>query len=226
MSDSQLLKLAPQPEPPLATPWANPPYDLVAVAASLGGLRALSQLLSVLPADFAAAIVVVQHLSPHHRSWLADILQRCTVLPVKQAEEADRLRRGAVYIAPPNKHLLVNADGRLCLCDSPPINFCRPAADKLFESVATSLKERAIAVVLTGKDGDGALGVRAIKQRGGTVIVQDEATCVCFSMPSAAIATGSVDFVLPLDQIGSTLTSLVGVAKAAPALSTAAAGAL
>lgn len=207
--------MAQQPQLDTLAHFPNTAYDIVAVATSLGGLRALSQILSAWPASFPAAIVVVQHLHPHYRSWLAQILSRRTTLPVKQAEEADRLHPGAVYIAPPNKHLLVNDDGTLTLSDTARVHFCRPAANNLFESVATSFKERAIAVVLTGLDSDGATGVQAIKQMGGTVIAQDEATSKAFSMPKAAFDIGCVDLVLPLNEIASALVSLAVAEKAA-----------
>ena len=190
-------------------------YDVVALAASLGGVRALSQILEPLPPDFPAAITVVQHLEPQRRSLLADILSRRTALTVKQAESGDQLRPGTVYIAPPNKHLLVNPDGTLSLSQSEQVHFARPSADRLFESVAVSFKERAIAVILTGRDGDGSMGVRAIKKMGGTVIAQDQATSEAFGMPSAAIETGSVDLVRPLNQIASVLVTLVMAGKAA-----------
>jgi two-component system chemotaxis response regulator CheB len=184
-------------------------FDVVAVAASAGGLQALSGLFSALPADFPAALVVVQHLDPRHRSLIAAILSRRTALEVKEAEEGDALRPGTVYIAPPNKHLLVNPDGTLALAQSELVHFVRPSADLLFESVAASFKDRAIAVVLTGTGSDGTMGVQAIKKMGGTVIAQDEATSEFFGMPGAAIQTGSVDFVLPLREIPSALVTLV-----------------
>lgn len=189
--------------------FPNAAFDVVALGASLGGLKAISQILSTLPPDFPAAITVVQHLDARYPSHMADILSRRTPLSVKQASSGDQLRAGKVYIAPPNKHLLVNWDGTLLLSDSARVHFVRPAANNLFESVATSFNERAIAVVLTGRDGDGATGVEAIKKMGGTVIVQDEASCESFSMPNSAIETGSVDFVLPLNEIASALVTLV-----------------
>ncbi len=192
-----------------AAPFPNTAFDVVALAASAGGLRALSQVLSGLPVDFPAAVVIVQHLHPHHRSWLAEILSYRIDLPVKQAEEGDWLRPGAVFIAPPNKHLLVNLDGSLSLSDSAKVHFSRPAANNLFESVAQSFQSRAIAVVLTGKDGDGAQGVQAIKQKGGIVITQDEASSEYFSMPKSAMEMGCVDFTLPLEEIASALVQLV-----------------
>jgi len=184
-------------------------FDVVAVAASAGGLNALTQVLSALPADFPAAIVIVQHLDPRHRSLMADIISRRTLLRVKQAEEGDRLAPGTVYMAPPDRHLLVNLDNTLSLTQSELVSFVRPSADLLFESVAASHRERAIAVVLTGTGSDGATGVQAIKKLGGTVIAQDEKSAEFFGMPGAAVRTGSVDFILPLAEIPSALVTLV-----------------
>jgi two-component system chemotaxis response regulator CheB len=184
-------------------------FDIVALAASAGGLTALSRVLAALPADFSAVIVVVQHLDPRHRSLMADILSRRTPLRVKQAEEGEQVSPATVYIAPPNRHLLVNSDGTLSLTQSELVHFLRPSADLLFESVAASYRERAIAVVLTGTGSDGAMGVQAIKKMGGTIIAQDEESAEFFGMPSAAIHSGSVDFVLPLDEIPTALVTLV-----------------
>jgi len=114
-----------------------------------------------------------------------------------------------VYVAPPDRHLLVNADGTLSLSKAELVHFLRPSADLLFESVAASFKDRAIAVVLTGTGADGSSGLQAIKKMGGTVVSQDEGTSEFFGMPSAAIQTGQVDFVLPLEEIASALTKLV-----------------
>src|SRR5262249_45068721 len=113
------------------------------------------------------------------------------------------------YIAPANRHLLVNLDGTLSLSQSELVHFVRPSADLLFESVAASYKERAIAVVLSGTGSDGSMGVKAIKKMGGTVIVQDEKSSEFFGMPGAASQTGCVDFTLPLDEIPSALLTLV-----------------
>ena len=184
-------------------------FDIVALAASAGGLRAISEVLAGLPGTFPAYLVVVQHLDPRHRSLMAEILGRRTALRVKQAEEGERLEVGTAYIAPPNRHLLVNSDGTLCLTQSELVHFVRPSADLLFESVAASFKERAVAVVLTGTGSDGSMGVKAIKKMGGTVIVQDEKSCEFFGMPDAAIRTGSADFVLSLGDISSALVTLV-----------------
>ncbi len=184
-------------------------FNIVALAASAGGLKALSQVLENLPANFPAPIVIVQHLDPRHRSLMADILNRTTSLQVKQAEEGDLVAAGTVYIAPPNRHLLVNPDTSLSLSQSELVHFLRPSADLLFESVAATYKDRAIAVVLTGTGNDGAMGVEAIHKMGGTVIAQEVETSEFSGMPSAAIQTGTVDFVLPLSNIAAALLSLV-----------------
>ena len=184
-------------------------FDVVALAASAGGLTALSRVLTDLPAHFPAALLVVQHLDPHHRSLMAEILGRRTALRVKQGEEGDRFLPGTVYVAPPNRHLLVIPGGTLSLSQTELVHFVRPSADLLFESVAATSKQRAIAVVLTGTGSDGSMGVRAIKKMGGTVIVQNEQTSEFFGMPSAAIQTGCADFILPLDEIPKALLALV-----------------
>src|SRR5205807_696775 len=175
------------------------------LASSAGGLRALSEVLAALPSEFPAAVVVVQHLDPRHRSLMADILSRRTPLPVKQAEEGEMLVRGRIYIAPPDRHLLVNANGTLSLSQSELVHFVRPSADLLFESVAASYKDRAVAVVLTGSGSDGAMGLKAIKKMGGTVLAQNKETAEFFGMPGAAAQTGSVDFALPLEEIAPAL---------------------
>jgi two-component system chemotaxis response regulator CheB len=193
---------------------AKAAYDIIAMAASAGGLSALSAVLGKIPEHFPAMIVVVQHLDPRHRSLMADILSRRTYLRVLEARDGLVLAPATVYIAPPDRHLLVNPDDSLSLTQSELVHFVRPSADLLFESVAASHKERAIAVVLTGTGSDGVMGVQAIKKMGGTVIAQDEKTAEFFGMPSAAIQSGSVDFILPLDEIAPALLTLVMYGKA------------
>ena len=184
-------------------------FDIVALAASAGGLNALTHVLQALPADFAAGIVVVQHLDPRHRSLMADILGRRTGLKVTEARQGDRVAAGTVMIAPPNNHLLVNQDASVTLTQTELVHFVRPSADLLFESTAAAYRERAIAVVLSGSGTDGAMGVKAIKKMGGTVIVQDQQSSEFGGMPEAAQQTGTVDFVLPLHEIAPALQTLV-----------------
>jgi two-component system chemotaxis response regulator CheB len=201
---------ATMPDPATHESQPRAAFDIVALAASAGGLKALSELLGALPGDFPAAIVVVQHLDPRHQSLMADILRRRTELAVTQASAGDRLKPGSVFIAPPDRHLIVEKDGSLSLSHSELVHFVRPSADLLFESVAGSFRDRAIGVVLTGTGSDGEMGVRAIKKMGGTVIAQDEASSEFFGMPNAAIVTGCVDFILPLAEIPAALQTLVG----------------
>ncbi|MBX6312996.1 MAG: chemotaxis protein CheB [Isosphaeraceae bacterium] len=186
----------------------DPPCRVIALAASAGGLSAILTVLSALPANLPAALILVQHLDPHHPSLMAEILGRRIHLPTKQAEDGERLRPGWVYIAPPDWHLTIAA-GHLALSQSQPVNFVRPSADLLFRSVAESCRERAIAVVLTGSGQDGARGIQAIKRMGGTTIAQDRATSAYFGMPGAAIRTGCIDYVLPLDEIPRKLLALI-----------------
>ncbi len=184
-------------------------FDVIGIAASAGGLSALLHLVRDLPPAFPAALVVVQHLDPRHRSLMAQILSRSASLAVKEAAEGDRLAPGTIFVAPPNWHLLVNCDARLSLSQSELVHFLRPSADLMLESLAFSYRERAVAVVLTGTGSDGAMGVRAIKKMGGTVLVQDRKSAEFFGMPGAAIDTGDVDVILPLEEIPAALVALV-----------------
>ena len=183
-------------------------FELVVVASSAGGVQALTQLASELPAGFGLPVVVVQHVDPRHRSLLVEILGRRSALRVEHAEEGTRLTPGTIFVAPPGSHVLVNPDRTLSLSKAELVHFVRPSADLLFESAAASFTDRVIAVVLTGSGEDGASGVRAVKTMGGTVLCQDEESSEFFGMPGAAIATGSVDFVLPLGEIAAALVSL------------------
>ena len=183
-------------------------FDIVAIAASAGGVTALARLLSELP-KLGAIVVIVQHVDPRHRSLMPQVIGRRSPLPVEHVEDETQLEPDHVYLAPPDHHLLVNRKGMATLTDTELVNFVRPSADLLFESVAAAYGDRAIAVVLTGSGRDGAMGVTAIKQRRGTVIAQDEQSSEFFGMPSAAIATGVVDFILPLDAIAPKLVTLM-----------------
>jgi two-component system chemotaxis response regulator CheB len=178
------------------------------MAASAGGLAALSHVLAGLPADFPSPILVVQHLDRHHKSWMAEILTRRVRLEVRQAQGGELIRPGFIYIAPPDRHLLVNSLGVLSLSDAALVRHVRPSADLLFSSLAASFGTQVIAVVLSGTGRDGSDGTLDIQQEGGTVIAQDEASSEFFGMPGAAIQNGSVDRVLPLAEIAGYLVEL------------------
>ncbi|MFC7308629.1 chemotaxis protein CheB [Streptomyces monticola] len=184
-------------------------YAAVTVASSAGGIRGLSTLLGALGPALPVPVLVVQHLDPQHRTAIAEILGRRTPLDVKLAENDEHARPGTVHIAPPDRHLLITADGVLALTDAARVNFVRPSADLLFRSAAEVYGPRVIACVLTGTGHDGAVGVDAVKSRGGTVIVQDPRTAEFSGMPEAAVGTGAVDRVLPLDEIAAAIRVLV-----------------
>lgn len=182
-------------------------YDVVAIGASAGGLNALTQVLRSLPASFPSSIVVVQHLSPDHKSWIANLLGHASRMKVKQAEHGEIMLPGVVYTAPPDEHLLVGP-GKIQLAHSQLVHFSRPSIDLLFESVAGTYGSRAIGIVLSGSGRDGATGIRAIKEAGGITISQTPDSAEFRPMPQAAVETGCIDFILPLEKIGSTLIQL------------------
>lgn len=197
------------PQSGLAGAGGVEPFGVVAVASSAGGIVALGQVLGGLPKDFPVPVVVVQHLDPRHRTVIAEVLGRRCKLRVKLGEHEERVGPGWVYVAPPDRHLLVGRGGVLTLSDSELVHFVRPSADLLFESVAGAYGAGAIACVLTGTGSDGAMGVRAVKGRGGTVIAEDPDSAEFRGMPAAAVATGAVDFVLGLAEISSVVGGLV-----------------
>lgn len=187
----------------------RPHFRVVVVAASAGGLTALAALLTALPSDFPLPLAIVQHIDPNRDSFIANILGRRTKLVVKEAERDDILTPGVVYVAPPGWHMVIVKGGAITLTHTAPVHFVRPSADELFESAARAFGP-AIGVVLSGSGTDGAAGATAVKALGGTVIAQNEATAMFFGMPHAAIESGAVDYVLPLDDIAAQLVSLAG----------------
>ena len=193
---------------PPAAPSVAAQFDVVAIGASAGGVEALHVVIEALPAEFPAAVLVVQHMDPRHRSMLAGLLARRSRLKVKQAVHGEPVQPGVVYIAQPDAHLLVR-DGHLVLTDTPHVHFSRPSIDLLFESVADGYGDRAISVILSGSGVDGADGTRAVKAKGGTTIAQSPSSAAHPGMPQAARATGCVDVILPLEEIGPALVNLV-----------------
>jgi two-component system chemotaxis response regulator CheB len=183
-------------------------YELIAIGSSWGGLKALSRILDTLPNAVEAPIVVVQHRSPDAvAGGLRDLLSAHTTRVVRDAEDKDPLERCHVYLAPPDYHLLVER-GRLALSTEEAVQYARPSIDVLFESAADAYRERAIGIILTGANEDGAAGLRRIKERGGVAIVQEPATSERRAMPDAAIAATAADAVLPLEEIGRFLYGL------------------
>ena len=187
------------------------PFQAVGIGASWGGLEAMRQLLRHVPPDFPAPIALVQHLRRDRPSPFAQLLRAYTPLTVKYAEEGEPFAAGTVYIAPPDYHLVVTEAQTLTLPRTARVSHARPAVTPLFLSLAQVFGRTALGVILSGNLDDGAVGVRAIKDRGGTILVQDEATAKSYGMPGAAVATGCVDFILPLGTIGQALHTLVAV---------------
>lgn len=180
--------------------------ELVAIGASAGGLAALSELLGNLDSEFPP-VVIVQHLDPRHKSRLAALLSRKTRKSVKEAEDGEPIARNRIYIGPPDEHLLV-AKGRIQLAHSRLIRFSRPSIDIMFGSVAAIYGEHAIGVILSGSNRDGADGIAAIRRAGGITVAQDPITAEYKIMPQAAIDTGCVDLIVPLEKMGSVLSRL------------------
>lgn len=196
---------------------SDAPTHVIGIAASAGGLEALRRVVGDLPADLPAAICVVLHIPPTGRSLLAPILDRDGSLHAVSAENGQPLRRGTIYVAPSDRHLLVRRD-RVELSAGPKENGVRPAADPLFRSMAGAWGRAAIGIVLSGALGDGSAGAVALASAGGTVIVQDPADAGVPSMPERTIAAISPDHTLPSSDIGALLRQLTREPAAAGAI--------
>lgn len=195
-----------------ASPGAQPRATLIAIAASTGGPQALAEVLGALPPTFSAPIVIVQHLPASFTKQLVAGLSRRTPLPVRVAEHGAKLQPAGVWIAPGDRHVLVERQGlylRLLLSDAPPENACRPSADPLFRSVAEASGARALGVVLTGMGRDGLAGGREIRRQGGELLAQDEATSVVWGMPGSVANEGLANEVLPVKSMGAAIARRV-----------------
>jgi two-component system chemotaxis response regulator CheB len=181
--------------------------SLIVIGGSLGGLVALEAILGALPADYPLPIAVAQHRDRDTGELLHTALQRCSRLPVADAEDKESIRPGQVYLAPPDYHMLIEGD-RFALSTEGPVGFARPSIDVLFESAADAWGARAVGVVLTGANRDGASGALRLRRRGALVVVQDPATALGPALPSAAITAGAASLVLPLEAIGPLLATL------------------
>jgi two-component system, chemotaxis family, protein-glutamate methylesterase/glutaminase len=184
------------------------PQSVVVMGASAGGVEALTRVAADLPTDLAAPVLVVLHLPPSGRSRLPQILSRAGPLPATTAAQGERLEAGRIYVAPPDRHLLLE-DGAISLVRGPRENLARPAIDPLFRSAAVAYGPRVVAVVLSGSRADGVAGARAVSRRGGAVIVQDPDEAIFAEMPMNAIARDHPDLVLPLGRIGAAIGELV-----------------
>lgn len=203
-SDPQEIAVEPM-NPQL--PKTDAPFPVVGIAASAGGLEAFTELIRHLPTDTGMAFVLIQHLSPDHESLLSEILGRVTAMPVQPVEDRMMVEPNEVYVIPPNTQMTL-VDGLLYLAPRQKIQGKYLPGDAFFESLAVDRGNKAIAVVLSGSDGDGSHGLKAVKVAGGITFAQCENTAKFDSMPNTAVATGNVDFVLPPEQIAAELTKL------------------
>jgi two-component system chemotaxis response regulator CheB len=186
----------------------NPPRDLVVIGASAGGVEALRTLVSTLPRDLAAAILIVLHLPAGSTSALTSVLATVSSLPVHSAEDGAPIENGHLYVAPPDHHLLVDGD-QLVLSDAPAENGHRPSIDALFRSAAAR-GPATVGIVLSGVLDDGTAGLVAIKSRGGLAIVQDPDDAAYRGMPDSALANVAVDELLTAGVIGARLGQILG----------------
>lgn len=182
-------------------------HDIIVVGASAGGVEPLIELVGGLPADLPAAVFVVLHVPPHSPSHLPEILSRRGPLPAAHAVDGEAIVPGRIYVAPPDRHLLVR-DGYVELTHGPRENGSRPAVDALFRSAARAYGPRVMGVVLSGALGDGAMGLLIIAARGGVTVVQDPEDALFDSMPRTALRSTRIDYTLPSTQIPDLLARL------------------
>lgn len=180
----------------------------VAIGTSAGGIDALGQILPALPSSLRVPVFIVLHLPPERPSLLVDIFGPKCAIPVREAEDKERVEDGVVYFAPPDYHLLIDEGPQLALSADEPVVFSRPSVDVLFESAVEVYGSRLLAVLLTGASGDGAAGLRTVKDAGGLTMVQTPAEAQVPTMVEAALARMVPDWQLTLPDIASTLRGL------------------
>jgi two-component system chemotaxis response regulator CheB len=175
--------------------------EAVVIGASAGALEALSIILPGLPADYGLPVCVVVHLPPNKKSLLTDLFQTKCCVKVREADDKEPICAGTVYFAPPGYHLLIERDKSLSLSNDEPVLYSRPSVDVLFESAADAYGPGLIGIVLTGANQDGARGLKAVAEAGGTVIVQSPSGAHSSAMPEAALAACPGAQVLSLAEI-------------------------
>ena len=182
---------------------------VVVIVASTGGPTALNRIFSALPGNFPAPILVVQHMTAGFMAGCATWMNENSSLRVKLAEEGEALTPGTVYLAGDDRHLEVSAHSTVHYSNAEPLEGVRPSATLLFESAAKVYGASTLALVLTGMGSDGVAGLKTVKEAGGRVIVQDEASSIIFGMPAEAVKSGYTDWVLPLAEIPSRLIEMI-----------------
>jgi two-component system chemotaxis response regulator CheB len=192
--------------------------DILAIGSSTGGPDALTKVLQALPADLPVPIVVTQHMPPVFTKMFAERLDRSTSLHVVEAGDGMELAPGTVYIAPGDRHLVLQRRSTATLTQlsgAPPENSCRPAVDVMFRSVAALYGASAFATVLTGMGYDGRGGSKVLREAGAEILAQDEASSVVWGMPGAVVGAGLADEILPLDRIAAAFLQRVQIGRTA-----------
>lgn len=182
--------------------------EAVVIGASAGALEALSVILPALPPQYGLPVMIVVHTPPDKKSLLAELFQGKSAIKVVEAEDKEPLCGGTVYFAPPDYHLLVEADKSLALSHDEPVLYSRPSVDVLFESAADAYGPALVAVILTGANQDGARGLKAVVDAGGRAVVQRPDEAYASAMPEAAIALCPTASVLSLEEIALYLSAL------------------
>ncbi len=203
--------------PPSPTPyeWPSGVPQVIALGASTGGPVVLQELLRTVPREIFPPVLIVQHLPEKFTHEFAGQLDAVSSLQVVEATDGARIRSGMAYLAPGGSHMEIDAHGCLAITNGPPVHHCRPSVDVLFYSLARFYGPQVLSFILTGMGEDGAAGALAIRQSGGTVIAQDEASSVVFGMPAAAIQRGAAAQVLSLDEMKRLLLKISDLAHAA-----------
>lgn len=206
---SRPLKNAPPPLPSLDAVPTSSKFDIVVIGTSTGGPNALATLLSTLPRSLPVPVAIVQHMPALFTRLVAERLNAQTQLSVKEASHGDLLTPGGVWIAPGDQHMELFREGESCkalLNQDPPECFCRPSVNQLFRSAAAHFGPNVLAVILTGMGNDGTEGARWIREAGGCVIAQDEASSVVWGMPGSVCERGLANIVLPIESISKEIT--------------------
>jgi two-component system chemotaxis response regulator CheB len=182
---------------------------LVVIGGSSGSLEVLMKILPHLKKDFPVPVIVVLHRNTTADSALTELLASKTILTVKEADDKEILLPGCLYIAPPDYHLLMEADGSISLDDSEKVHYCRPSIDVSFISAAVAYKNEAMAILLSGANADGAEGIKTIKESGGYTVVQEPEEASVSYMPEQALLTNAVDVIKNSEEITVLLNSIV-----------------
>lgn len=192
--------------------FAGAPRDIVAIGVSTGGPPAVQKVLGYLPANFSASVLIAQHMPAAFTGPFAKRLDAQCAISVKEAEHGEKLQSGYVYIAPGGKHMTLEKRGatvEIAISTEPVSELYKPSATVLFNSVALLHPKKTLGVILTGMGSDGCAGIRTLKENGGYILAQNEASCVVYGMPKAVVDAGLADQILDIDEIGGAIVAAV-----------------